>query len=134
MSAWSENNRQLHTYTFSKFVTNLVQVVLGEECLFAPLSHPRVVGFNIMQWEDSSDILPLAVIGSNSGAALFLAVSNHLVNDPQALSLGLSLGRVGRSRFGIADTVKPVANTANKDDVSIQTLSISTSQRTYRDR
>ena len=65
-----------------------------------------------MQRKYGCDILPFPVVGGDAGAAFLAGVCDHLVNDPQALGLGLSLRRIGGSRFGISDTVKPITDSA----------------------
>lgn len=93
------------TYTFSKLVPDLIQVVIREESLRAPISYPLFICINIMKGEYSSDVLPFAMVGGDSSPALFLGKRDHLVDHPQAFSLILGLGRIGRCGLSITNAV-----------------------------
>lgn len=64
-----------------------------------------------MQREDGNHVLPLPMFQGNPSATSFPGHSDHMVDDTQALGFRLRLGRGLGFGLGIADAIKPVADT-----------------------
>jgi hypothetical protein len=117
-------------YLFSELVTNLIQVLTGQEGLFAPVSHPSLVCLVIMQGKYRVDVLPFAMLWSNVRTTFLDWRSQHVVDSPQMLRVGLWPWGSFAIGLSVSKPVKPVANTAQ---VRQQISSISFLCSAYRE-
>lgn len=97
------------TYTFAKGTPNMLQILTRQEGLLVPLVHTPPVRLDIMQWEDSEDILPFTVFRSNPSTAFFLGDSDHMVDHTQAFRFGLGFDDISGLGFRVADAIEPIA-------------------------
>jgi hypothetical protein len=103
----------------AKRVTDLINVLLGEQVLGAPLLYPLAVEGVVVQGEYRLDELPLPALGSNTGAAIVLGQGQEKVDQTKAFGLadGLLLKELGNVLLRGLDTdsVQPVLNTLSID-------------------
>ena len=97
-------------YALAKGISNVIQIVGGQKGLLIPLAHTPFIGLDIVQWKDGEDVLPLAELGRDPGAALFCRSGDHMVDNEKAFGFGLGLDGARRFGFSIADAIKPVTN------------------------
>lgn len=103
----------------AKLVSDIVDIGLLQGVLAAPLLDPLLVERMVVKGKDGIDMLPLAIGGRDSGAALIAGLGDHEVDQAQTLGLddGLILQRLCDIVMGgrDADAVKPVAKAGAVD-------------------
>ena len=98
------------TYTLPKFIPNLIQILLRQKRLLAPIRQVFAVLRLVVQREHSDNILPVSVLRRDPRTASIMRECNHMMNNAQSLGFGLRFGGGFVFRFGTADAMEPVAD------------------------